>query len=62
VANLQSKVEQLTTTNALMKEDLEISKANMMALMQENNVLKAQQNQKFQTPKPRKDVSITLVC
>nr|CAI5865388.1 unnamed protein product [Callosobruchus analis] len=32
VANLQSKVESLTTTNALMKEDLAISKNNLQSL------------------------------
>lgn len=47
VANLQSQVESLTTTNALMKEDLEIARANTLALMQENAVLKAQKNQKM---------------
>lgn len=46
MANLQSQVESLTTTNALMKEDLEIARANTMALMQENAILKAQKNHK----------------
>ncbi|XP_018915382.1 RUN and FYVE domain-containing protein 2-like isoform X2 [Bemisia tabaci] len=41
VGNLQAKVEALTTTNALMKEDLEISKSNLYALMEENANLKA---------------------
>lgn len=40
VANLQAKVEALTTTNALMKEDLAISKNNMIQLYEENNQLK----------------------
>ncbi|XP_045523760.1 RUN and FYVE domain-containing protein 2-like isoform X1 [Pieris brassicae] len=40
VANLQSKVEGLTTTNALMKEDLAISKNTMIQLVEENNQLK----------------------
>lgn len=43
VANLQSKVEELTTSNALMKEDLDISRENILALMQENAFLKARQ-------------------
>lgn len=55
VANLQSQVESLTTTNALMKEDLEIAKGNIIALMQENTVLKTQKNQK--QIKHKKDVS-----
>ncbi|CAG4945418.1 unnamed protein product [Colias eurytheme] len=40
VANLQSKVESLTTTNALMKEDLAIAKNTMIQLVEENNQLK----------------------
>lgn len=40
VANLQAKVESLTTTNALMKEDLAIAKNTMIQLVEENNQLK----------------------
>ncbi|GLV31974.1 uncharacterized protein CBL_07734 [Carabus blaptoides fortunei] len=40
VANLQAKVESLTTTNALMKEDLAISKNNLLSLYDENQQLK----------------------
>ncbi|XP_026280877.2 protein RUFY3 isoform X2 [Frankliniella occidentalis] len=40
VTNLQAKVETLTTTNALMKEDLAISKNGLMSLFEENNRLK----------------------
>ncbi|XP_049870652.1 RUN and FYVE domain-containing protein 2 isoform X2 [Pectinophora gossypiella] len=40
VANLQAKVEGLTTTNALMKEDLAIAKNSMIQLVEENNQLK----------------------
>lgn len=40
MTNLQSKVESLTTTNALMKEDLAISKNNLIALYEENRQLK----------------------
>ncbi|XP_075209817.1 RUN and FYVE domain-containing protein 2-like isoform X2 [Lycorma delicatula] len=40
VGNLQAKVEALTTTNALMKEDLEIAKSNILALIDENTKLK----------------------
>lgn len=40
VANLQAKVESLTTTNALMKEDMAISKNTMISLVEENNQLK----------------------
>ncbi|KAJ1521923.1 hypothetical protein ONE63_002259 [Megalurothrips usitatus] len=40
VTNLQAKVETLSTTNALMKEDLAISKNGLMSLFEENNRLK----------------------
>lgn len=40
VQNLQAKVESLTTTNALMKEDLSISKSNLLSLHYENQQLK----------------------
>ncbi|XP_074025515.1 RUN and FYVE domain-containing protein 2 isoform X2 [Leptinotarsa decemlineata] len=40
VTNLQTKVESLTTTNALMKEDLAISKNNLLALYEENRQLR----------------------
>lgn len=42
VGNLQAKVESLTTTNALMKEDLAIAKNNILGLMEENANLKAE--------------------
>ena len=41
MGNLQAKVEALTTTNALMKEDLAISQKNLHALMEENAQLKS---------------------
>ncbi|XP_015606029.1 RUN and FYVE domain-containing protein 2 isoform X1 [Cephus cinctus] len=40
VTNLQTKVESLTTTNALMKEDLAIAKNNILSLHEENRQLK----------------------
>ncbi|XP_023717595.1 RUN and FYVE domain-containing protein 2 isoform X1 [Cryptotermes secundus] len=40
VTNLQAKVETLTTTNALMKEDLAIAKNNILSLYDENTNLK----------------------
>lgn len=40
VGNLQSKVEGLTTTNALMKEDLAIARNSLMALQAENLALR----------------------
>lgn len=40
VANLQTRVETLTTTNALMKEDLAISKNTILAMQDENRQLK----------------------
>ncbi|CAN7993402.1 unnamed protein product [Ixodes hexagonus] len=43
VTNLQQKVEQLQTTNALMKEDLAIAKNQILALEEENGVLRQHQ-------------------
>ncbi|KAL6422421.1 hypothetical protein ACFW04_010624 [Cataglyphis niger] len=40
VTNLQAKVESLTTTNALMKEDLAIAKTNILSVQEENRQLK----------------------
>ncbi|KAK0157775.1 hypothetical protein PV328_011471 [Microctonus aethiopoides] len=40
VQNLQAKVESLTTTNALMKEDLAIAKNNILSIHEENKQLK----------------------
>lgn len=40
VGNLQSKVETLTTTNALMKEDLAIARNSLLALQAENLALR----------------------
>uniref|UniRef100_A0AAG5CW90 RUN domain-containing protein n=1 Tax=Anopheles atroparvus TaxID=41427 RepID=A0AAG5CW90_ANOAO len=40
VGNLQTKVESLTTTNALMKEDLAIARNSLMALQAENAALR----------------------
>ncbi|XP_024873473.1 RUN and FYVE domain-containing protein 2 isoform X1 [Temnothorax curvispinosus] len=40
VTNLQAKVESLTTTNALMKEDLAIAKNNILSVQDENRQLK----------------------
>ncbi|CAN8019922.1 unnamed protein product [Ixodes persulcatus] len=43
VTNLQQKVEQLQTTNALMKEDLAIAKNQILALEEENGVMRQHQ-------------------
>ncbi|KAG8033965.1 hypothetical protein G9C98_008446 [Cotesia typhae] len=40
VKNLQAKVESLTTTNALMKEDLSIARNNILSIQEENRQLK----------------------
>lgn len=45
VTNLQAKVEALTTTNALMKEDISIAHANMQSLQEENAALKRELRQ-----------------
>uniref|UniRef100_A0AAR5NXL0 RUN and FYVE domain-containing protein 2 n=1 Tax=Dendroctonus ponderosae TaxID=77166 RepID=A0AAR5NXL0_DENPD len=42
VANLQTKVESLTTTNVLMKEDMAIARNNLLALYDENRMLREQ--------------------
>lgn len=44
VANLQAKVEQLTTTNALMKEDLAIARNGLLTLQAENAALRNAQH------------------
>ncbi|XP_070503242.1 protein RUFY3 isoform X4 [Chironomus tepperi] len=44
VANLQQKAEQLTTTNALMKEDLAIARNSLLTLQAENAALRQNQN------------------
>uniref|UniRef100_A0A8D9B2J1 Protein RUFY3 n=1 Tax=Cacopsylla melanoneura TaxID=428564 RepID=A0A8D9B2J1_9HEMI len=44
VGNLQTQVESLTTTNALMREDLSIAEKNLRILIQENENLKNQLN------------------
>lgn len=43
VTNLQQKVEQLTTTNALMKEDLAIARNSVLSLQAENAALRQHQ-------------------
>ncbi len=55
VTNLQQKLEVMQTTNALMKEDLAISKNNIIDLQMENSLLReeketlsAQTNQQLQ--------------
>lgn len=50
VANLQSKVEQYTTTNALMKEDLAIARNSLLTLQAENAALR--QGQSTNRPQP----------
>lgn len=40
MGNLQAKVESLTTTNALMKEDLAIARNSLLALQAENAALR----------------------
>ncbi|KAF2351892.1 hypothetical protein FHG87_017353 [Trinorchestia longiramus] len=40
VSNLQARLESLTTTNALMKEDLSIARTSLAALQDENDALR----------------------
>ncbi|XP_015037110.2 protein RUFY3 isoform X7 [Drosophila pseudoobscura] len=51
VGNLQAKVESLTTTNALMKEDLAIARNSLLALQAENQAMR----QSSQTQQQQKD-------
>lgn len=44
VTNLQGKVESLTTTNALMKEDLAIARNSLLSLQAENAALRQGKN------------------
>ncbi|KAH8358440.1 hypothetical protein KR093_000288 [Drosophila rubida] len=45
VTNLQAKVESLTTTNALMKEDLAIARNSLLALQAENQAMRQSASQ-----------------
>ncbi|XP_030564241.1 RUN and FYVE domain-containing protein 2 isoform X1 [Drosophila novamexicana] len=45
VGNLQAKVESLTTTNALMKEDLAIARNSLLALQAENQAMRQSASQ-----------------
>lgn len=54
VTNLESKVETLTTSNALIKEELDMSKSSLATLKEENELLKKQLIQ----PDSSKDVDI----
>ncbi|KAL7729344.1 hypothetical protein ACLKA6_008917 [Drosophila palustris] len=49
VANLQAKVESLTTTNALMKEDLAIARNSLLALQAENQAMRQSASQTTQS-------------
>ena len=40
MTNLQQKLQEATTTNALMKEDLAVAKNNFLTLQEENERLK----------------------
>lgn len=42
VANLESKVETLTTSNTLIKEELDMAKTSLATLREENQFLKNQ--------------------
>lgn len=42
VANLESKVETLTTSNTLIKEELDMAKTSLSTLKEENQSLKHQ--------------------
>lgn len=45
MGNLQAKVESLTTTNALMKEDLAIARNSLLALQAENQAMRQSASQ-----------------
>ncbi|XP_076054246.1 RUN and FYVE domain-containing protein 2-like isoform X2 [Oratosquilla oratoria] len=67
VTNLQAKVETLTTTNALMKEDLAISKNSIIQLQEENDKLRkerglpTQQQQAEQDKEAKKASRISVI-
>ena len=54
MTSLQGKVESLTTMNALMKEDLTISRSNMQKTLAENKRL-AEELDKFREEKEKED-------
>ncbi len=58
VTNLQQKLEGLTTTNALMKEDLAIAKNNILQLQQENSELRTENEALSEQIKKQLAVSI----
>lgn len=58
MTNLQQKVEQLQTTNALMKEDLAISKNQVITLQDENADLRKLCDQLSQKVKKELEVKI----
>ncbi|XP_074648129.1 RUN and FYVE domain-containing protein 2-like [Tubulanus polymorphus] len=57
VTNLQQKLETLQTTNALMKEDLAISKNSILTLQEENIQLKERQNQLYHDQERKLEVA-----
>lgn len=57
VANLESKVETLTTSNTLIKEELDMSKSSLTMLKEENQLLK---NQLIKQHSASNDVDIFL--
>ncbi|KAI4457641.1 run and fyve domain-containing protein 2-like protein [Holotrichia oblita] len=59
VTNLQAKVESLTTTNALMKEDLAIAKNSLLSLYEENRLLKCELGKEDGSDKLNEGVRIT---
>ncbi|XP_034663288.1 protein RUFY3 isoform X8 [Drosophila subobscura] len=55
VGNLQAKVESLTTTNALMKEDLAIARNSLLALQAENQAMRQSSQTQQQQQQQQKD-------
>ncbi|BFF92192.1 RUN and FYVE domain-containing protein 2 [Drosophila madeirensis] len=55
VGNLQAKVESLTTTNALMKEDLAIARNSLLALQAENQAMRQSTQTQQQKQQQQKD-------
>nr|CAG4651728.1 EOG090X043H [Triops cancriformis] len=60
VSNLQVRVESLTTTNALMKEDLSLTKTSLAALQQENAALKSHLKQNLHSVNPETDSAVQV--
>jgi hypothetical protein len=58
VTNLQQKLESLQTTNALMKEDLAISKNTILTLQEDNTQLAVEKESLYDAHKRQLEVCL----